>query len=157
MNIKVPENVGSDALRMLPVTKPLYTAQLADIFLGKSGTGNPKVTIKFTVTSEYEGPEAKEKGFEPTLGATIIDTYSLQEQAIWRLNDLYKKVTGERIPAGESSEEAFLAMLKKALVGTNFNLLMKVGKTNKGDERMEIEKMEVLEKKSKLGGGRGKR
>jgi len=153
MNIKVPENVGGSDLRMLPVTNPLYEAQLTDIFLGKSGTGNPKATVKFTVTSEYTGPEAKAKDFESTVGATIIETYSLQEQAIWKLNDLYKKVTGERLPAGEIPEEQFLAMLKKALVGANFSLILKWGKSNKNEDRLEIEKYEVIEKK-KLGGGR---
>ncbi len=156
MNVKVPQDIGGGDLRMLPVTNPLYEAQLSDIYLGKSGTGNPKATVKFIVTSDYEGPEAKAKDFEQTKGATILESYSLQEQAIWKLNDLFKKVTGERLPAGETTEEEFLNMLKKALVGTDFKLLMKIGKTNKGEERMEIEKMEVAEKRKKLGGrGRG--
>jgi len=154
MNIKVPENVGEGDLRMLPVTNPLYEAQIADCFLGKSQANQPKLTVKYTITSEYDGPEAKAKGFEPTVGATVIESFSLQEQAIWKLNDLYKKVTGERIPAGETSEEAFLAAMKKVLVGTPVSLLLKHSKTPKGEDRLEVEKLEVTAKKSKLGAGR---
>lgn len=155
MNIKVPENVGESDLRMLPVTNPLYEAVIADAFLGKSGTGNPKLTVKYTVTSEYTGPEAKAKDFESTVGATVIETFSLQEQAIWKLNDLFKKVTGDRIPAGEMTEEQFLAAMKKALVGTKVTLLLKHGMSNKNEPRLEVEKLEVATK-SKLGTGRGR-
>lgn len=155
MNIKVPEEIGGSDLRLLPVTNPLYEAQLSDLFLGKSSTGGPKVTVKFTVTSEYTGPEAKERDFESTVGATVIDSFSLQEQAIWKLNDLYKTITGDRLPAGESSEEAFLAMLKKGMVGANVNLLLKY-ETYKGEDRLRIDKISVTEKKSKLG-GRGRK
>lgn len=159
MKISVPENVGGQDLRLLPVTNPLYEATISDAFLGKSQSGNPKLTVRYTVTSEYTGPEAKEKDFESTIGAPVIETFSLQEQAIWKLNDLFKKVTGDRIPAEEYDEEEFLNMIKKAIVGTKVTLLLKHGTSNKGEKRLEVDKLEVASG-SKLGGkttGRSRR
>jgi len=147
MKIKVPENVGGGDLRVLPVSEPTYEAVLEDIFLGKSGTGNPKATVKYIVTSEYEGKEAKAKDFESTIGATVLETFSLQEQAIWRLNDLFKQCTGERVPQGDFEEEEFLGMLKDAMVGTNFNLMLKNEEDNKGAMRTQVEKREAIVKK----------
>lgn len=151
MNIKVPENVGGSDLRILPTTKPVYEGVVADMFLGKSGTGNPKVTVKYTITSEYDGPESKDKDFESTVGATVLETFSLQEQAIWRLNDFFKQVTGDRLPMGDFTEEEFAAMLKENLVGAELTLMLKTEITNKGNEMTVVEKREFIPRKKKGG------
>jgi len=147
MQIKVPETMGGGDVRVLPVTNPLYEAELADVFIGKSSTGNPKATVKYVLTSEYEGKEAKAKDFESTIGAVVLETFSLQEQAIWNLNDLFKQCTGERLPQGDFDEAEFGALLRDAMVGTAFHLLLKNEADNKGVEKTQVEKREKVEKK----------
>uniref|UniRef100_A0A6M3IPY3 Uncharacterized protein n=1 Tax=viral metagenome TaxID=1070528 RepID=A0A6M3IPY3_9ZZZZ len=147
MQIRVPESLGGGDLRVLPVENPLYEADVADIFIGKSGTGNPKATVKYIVTSEYEGKEAKAKNFESTVGAVVLETFSLQEQAIWRLNDFFKQCTGDRLPQGDFAEEEFGGMLKDQCVGTSFHLILNNEADNKGVERTQVEKREKVEKK----------
>ncbi len=147
MNVRVPEKLGGGDLRVLPVTNPLYQGTIEDVFIGKSGTGNPKATVKYILTSEYEGPEAKAKDFESTIGAVVLETFSLQEQAIWRLNDLFKQCTDERIPQGDFTEEEFGDILKDALIGTDFNLFLKVEADNKGVDKTQVEQREKVVKK----------
>jgi len=146
MQVKVPESMGGD-LRILPTTNPLYEAEVADIFLGKSGTGNLKATVKYIITSEYEGPEAKAKNFESTIGATVLETFSLQEQAIWRLNTFFKQCTGERIPAGDFSEEDLGNMLKDGCIGTPFSLILKTEVDKNGNDRTAVDRRDKIEKK----------
>jgi len=104
MQIHVPEDLGGD-LRVIP--DDTYRATIADVFIGKSkSSGQPKATVKWTITSEYSGP-TEDEDYVTTVGETVLDTYSLQPQAIWRLNDTYKLLTNDRLPMGDYSDEEF--------------------------------------------------
>jgi hypothetical protein len=142
MKFVIPENVGS-SLRVLPVDT--YETQIQDIYLGESKEKKPKATIKFVTQSEYTGP--RDKDFQSCVGETIIETVSLQAQAIWKLNDYFKGATGERLPQGEFDEEEMLNMLKEGLVGSRWNLLVETD-TSQGDERTKVKKATPIKGKS---------
>jgi hypothetical protein len=117
MQVHVPEELGG-SLRVLP--EDTYDAVIQDMFLGVSKTGNPKLTVKWLVQSEYTGE--KDEDYISTVGENVLETYSLQPQALWNLNDLYKSVTGDRLPQGDYDEEEFLEMLKNALLGASMKI-----------------------------------
>jgi hypothetical protein len=147
MKYVVPENVGGSDLRVLP--EDTYEAEVQDIFFGLSGTNNPKATIKLVVQSEYSG--RKDADFQTCVGETILETVSLQPQAMWKINDWYKGATGEpRIPEGEYDDQQFESMLKEALVGARFNVLVETKSTN-GNEMTVVKKFSAIQGK-KVGG-----
>lgn len=148
MKIVVPENMGSD-LRVLP--EGSYDAEFSDLFLGQSQTQKPKMTVKYVITSEYDGP--KTDNFKTTIGEPVIETFSLQPQAMFNLNGLYKAVTDKDIPAREYTDEEFAAFIKEALAGARFKLLLTVG-SNNGKERTEVSDRKYVPRKSKLGGAK---
>jgi len=143
MRIVVPDNLGSD-LRLLP--PDTYEGEIADLFIGESQTKQPKITIKYTLLSEYTGK--REKDFQSCIGETVLDTFSLQPQAIWRLNDLYKAATGERLPASQEGfeKEEFEDMMKEALIGRRFSLLLdnEVVPTS-GKEQTKVQEFTTIE------------
>jgi hypothetical protein len=146
MRVVIPENLGGD-LRLLP--PDTYEAEVADIFVGESQAKQPKLTVKFTLLSEYTGPRGND--FQSCVGEVVLDTFSLQPQAIWRFNDFYKAATGERLAMGDWDMEEFEAMMKEALIGRNFNLLLdnEVVPTT-GAEQTKVQKFSAIEKKSKV-------
>ena len=101
----------------------IYDASIQDLYIGTSKAAQqPKVTIKWVVTSEYSGIEImtkkeKEKHIT-TIGENVLETASLQPQAIWKLSGLWKEVTGEpKIPMGDYEVEELETILKEQLVG----------------------------------------
>ena len=142
MQIHVPEDVGGEDLRVLP--EDTYQASLSDWFLGKSKAGQPKLTAKWVITSECNDPDVvKDKKYESTIGADVLDNYSLQPQALWKLNGLYKQVTGEKLPHGDFDEEGFHQMIKESLLGIEAELDI-VTDTGSGEERSNVKKVIVL-------------
>lgn len=143
MRVVIPENLGGD-LRLLP--PDTYEAEVVDVFVGESKTKQPKLTVKFTVTSEFTGP--KDNNFQSCIGETVLDTYSLQPQALWRLNDLYKAATGERLKMGDFDLEEFGQLMKESLVGKAFTLLLdnEVVPTTEV-EQTKVQQFFALEKK----------
>jgi len=117
MQIHVPEELGG-SLRILP--EDTYKAVIQDMFLGKSKSGNPKITVKWLIQSEYSGE--KDENYISTIGENVLETYSLQPQALWNLNDLYKSITKDRLPMGDYTEEEFLEMLKASLIGASMKI-----------------------------------
>jgi len=118
-SIVVPENVGGD-LRLLPAGNAKAT--LEKIMLGKSkSSGQAKATFRYTITEEMD---SNPEDAPSTVGEAVLETYSLQPQAMFRLNDVYKAVTGERVPQGEWSPEEFEAKLNEDLCGTDWNLVL---------------------------------
>lgn len=119
LNIVVPENVGGE-LRLLPSGNARAT--LEKIMLGKSkGSGQAKATFRFTITDEMDN---NDDDAPTTVGEAVLETYSLQPQAMFKLNDVYKAVTGERIPQGEWSPEEFEQKLNDDLTGTEWDLIL---------------------------------
>jgi hypothetical protein len=138
VKIHVPEDLGGE-LRVLPESRYAATAQ--DVFIGLSQAKQPKVTVKWVITSEpYDIPQESLAGEESTIGETVLDSYSLQPQALWRLNSLYKELTGERLPQGEYSEEEFLGLLKEAIVGQEVILSLE-SDMGAGQERSKVAKV----------------
>ena len=133
MRFVIPENMGSD-LRLLPADT--YSAEISDIFLGKSQSGQPKATVKYTITSEFTGKRGAD--FESTIGATTLETFSLQPQALFNINGLYKTANGTNIPQGDFDEEQFLQVLKDGLIGKQFNLQLGVGVSPSGNEKNDV-------------------
>lgn len=142
MQIHVPEDVGGEDLRLFP--EDTYSASLSDWFLGKGkASQQPKLTAKWVVTSEPTDPDVtKRKDFESTIGSEILDTYSLQPQALWKLNGLYKQVTGEKLPHGDFDAEGFHQMIKETLTGVEADLDI-VTDTGSGEERSMINKVMI--------------
>lgn len=134
MKIIVPENVGS-SLRVLPIDS--YEVEIQELYMGESKQKLPKVVVKYIVQSEYSG--TKDKDFQTCIGETVLETISLTEQAMWNLNDLYKGATGERIPKGDFDPTEFETMLKEALIGARYTVLVELD-TSQGDERTKIKK-----------------
>lgn len=119
MNIVVPEDIGSELRKLEGVAR----AQIESILPGKSKSGNPKATVKYVITDEMDTiPD----GEASAVGETVLETFSLLPKALWKLNALYKDVTGQRIPQGDFSPEDFFEMLIEALVGKEFSLVLEL-------------------------------
>lgn len=132
MQIHVPEDMG-DTLKVFE--EDVYDAAVKRLSIGTSKTsGEPKVTVAWVVNSEYSGK--KGKNYESTVGNVVLDTYSLQPQAIWRLNDTYITLTGDRLPQGNYSKEEFEQILKDNMVGAEARI-----KTTEDDGRMRVEEV----------------
>lgn len=117
--IHVPEDMGGGDLRLLP--SGLANATLQKIYLGTSQNNQPKATVKFVITEEMDGVE---DGEPSTIGETVLESFSLQPQALFKLNDMYKAVTGNNIPHGDFSPQEFEAMLTNDLAGTEWTLML---------------------------------
>ena len=117
MNIIIPENIGSE-LRLLEGTAHVV---LEKIMMGKSKTGNPKVTFRYIIDEEMEG-YGDGTDIPSAIGETVLETFSLQPQAIFKLNEVFMQVKGERLPMGEYTPEQFEEMLNETLTGTEFHL-----------------------------------
>lgn len=133
MKIRVPENVEGE-LRIIP--DDTYKANVKDIFLGKSGTGNPKITVKYIITTETSKPVAGEPS---TIGEVILETMSLQEQALFNVAGLYKACTGEKLPMGDYEMEEFVEIIKKNCLGSELFITVKKEKNNRDQDVMQVE------------------
>ena len=131
MRYTVPEDIGSE-LRLL---EGVATAAIEKLIYGKSSTGNPKLTVKYIITEDMDTiPD----GDPSAIGDTVLETYSLQPQAMWKLNDIYKLCVGERIPQGDFSQEEFEQMLGEALIGKTFSLVLQLSTDQNGKERTDV-------------------
>lgn len=144
IKISIPENVGGE-LRVIP--EDTYEVAIQDLFYGISKTSQqPKVTIKWVVQSEYSGKH--DKDYQSTVGENVLEAYSLQPNAVWKLNSLYKLATGNRLPMGDYEPEEFTSMIKDALIG--FEAMADVATdTGLGDERSVIKNLVAKPKKSR--------
>lgn len=132
MKIRVPENPGG-ALRTFE--DDTYDVAIMDMFHGQSKTGNAKLTVKYVIRSEYSGKHSKT--YKSTVGENVLETFSLQEQAIWNLNDLHKQVTGENLPQGDYDVEEFVQLIKDRLLGAEGRLDL-VQDSSTGNPRMVV-------------------
>lgn len=147
MTVHVPEM--DDDLRVLP--QDTYLSNMADLFLGKGKTSDKaKLTAKWIITTECTDPavkKAKDKDgnltYESTVGAVVLDDYSLQQQAIWKLAGLWKQVTGEKLPHGDYDLEEFHTMMKEQLVGIEAKLDI-VDDDYTGEVRSKVDKVLVV-------------
>jgi len=134
MRIIIPEGIG-DRLRVIPAGT--YEASLERVTIGMSKRGFPKATVRWIITSQ--NPESEEE----TVGAPVIDSFSLQEQALWRLNRLYRDVTGEDLPHGDFSPEEFAELLEQ-MVGASARLVVDIDVTPDGEDINRVESWTIL-------------
>lgn len=132
VKISVPQDIGGD-LRILP--EDTYRATIQDVFYGVSKSKQPKLTVKWVVQSEYSGK--KGKGHISTIGENVLETFSLQPQALWNLNTLYKDITGEKLPHGDFTAEEFTQLVKDAIKGAEFDIDVGTS-TESGEERSTV-------------------
>lgn len=133
VKIHVPEDIGSD-LRVVP--EGTYKAIVKKFIPKMSTTSNqPKLVCRLTIQSEAPGKHGKD--YISTIGETILDDFSLQEQAIWKLNSLYKQITNERIPMGDYTHEQFAELMNEHLGGAEVNIDVYTD-DSQGDERSKI-------------------
>lgn len=149
MQIRVPEQEKmGGTLKVLPGGP--YTATVKDIIIGESKTSKqPKATLRWIITSEPEDGDKAFKGMKdpqgkkiepfPTTGETVLDTYSLQEQAIWRLNDTHKTLTGQGLPQGDYDETELGNLLTENLVGQDALLILTIEPDQQGNDRTKVE------------------
>jgi hypothetical protein len=116
MNIVIPDNISTGDLHVLP--NGVARAVLEKVMLGKSKSGNSKATFKYTIVEEMDGAT------EPTVGEAVLETMSLQPQALFSLAAVWKAVTGEKLPQGDYEEKEFESMLNNTLAGSEWNLVL---------------------------------
>lgn len=135
MRVRIPEDISSGSdLKVIPPGP--YTAAIKDVIVKAAKTsGAPKAVVRWLLTSEPEGGAAE----FPTVGETVLDTYSLQEQALWRLNDLHKALTGQNIPAEDYDMKDFEVYLNSVFPGQDATLMLVTEPDNKGNDRTKVE------------------
>ena len=140
MRITIPEQIGGE-LRKL---EGPCEAILEKVMIGESKTRNPKATFRYTITEEMD---CIKEGEASAIGESVLETFSLQPQAIFRLNDVYKEVTGERLPQGDYGPEEIELMLNESLVGSEWNLALELQIPTDGsstEERTTVVKREFV-------------
>lgn len=142
MKIHIPENLGDSSLRILP--DDTYQAVVTDVF-GKEAaksSGNPVAYLKWTLKSECSIEKVrKAKDYETTVGAIVLDTYSLLPQALWRLGNTYLALTGENFPEGDFEFEDVVKIMKENLVGCETKIRIKKEPTPTGADQMKVEEV----------------
>jgi len=138
MTIHIPEGLGGE----LKVLQGSTKATLDKIVWGVSQSKQPKATFMYTVMDELN----EDDDLPSTVGERVLETYSLQPQALFKLNDTYKAATGEGLPVGDYSEEEFHQLIEEALVETEWQLVLKVGMDQNGKERTEVDSRAFLGK-----------
>ena len=117
MRISIPKDLGGE-LKILP--EGTCRAAIEGISLGKSKADQPKATVRYVCLTELYPKDAPES----SIGERILETFSLQSQALWRVNDLYKEAIGENLPQGDYEDAELQEILEEALKGTEWNLLL---------------------------------
>ncbi len=138
MKIHIPEGLGGD----LKLIEGTGKAALEKIVWGVSKANQPKATFMYTLLDELnEDPDAP-----TTVGERVLETYSLQPQALFKLNETYKEATGEGLPTGDFSVEEFHTLIEEALLNTEWTLALVKGMDDKGKDRTEVSKRVFLGK-----------
>ena len=137
MKIHVPENLGAGKLRILP--EDTYKAVVSDAFHKIAGSGKPVCYFRWTLKSECTKPNIiKDPNYISTVGEAVLDSYSLQEQAFWRIASDLETLTGESLPEGDYDSEDPVKMIKENVVGCEASIRLEVETTNKGNQRMKV-------------------
>ncbi len=54
----------------------------------------------------------------------MLDSYSLQPQALFGLNNIYKQMTQEQLPQGDYEMSEFVELVKDALNGASARIIV---------------------------------
>ena len=131
MKVHIPEGLGGGELKLMSGSTK---ATLDKIAWGLSQTKQPKATFMYTVLDELN----EDNGQPSTIGERVLETFSLQPQALFKLNDVYKAAMEEGLPVGDYSEEEFHEMIEEALLDTEWQLVLKEGVDQNGKARTEV-------------------
>jgi len=132
--IHVPEEMGGGDLRLL---EGIARASLQKVLLGTSKANQPKATVKFILTEDMDGIK---DGEPSTIGEPVLESFSLQPQAMWKINDLYKAVMGANIEHKDYTPQEFAAMLNEALTGTEWDLVLEIQTNRDGKPQTVVTK-----------------
>ena len=135
MKIVVPEKMGDD-LRLIPAS--VYSATFKEAFVGTSAAKQPKMTVRWIITSEpQDGPADP-----PTTVETLLDSYSLQENSMWRFNKTFRSLTDKNLPQDDFDEQTFQAFVNENLAGMEATLDVGVEpRQDTGEERNRVNKV----------------
>ena len=118
--ISVPGDMGGD---LIIFPEGAYNFVLKDIILGTSQAGKPKLTFRWICQSESENADDIDD-YTSTIGETLLDSYSLQPQALFGLNNIYKQMTQEQLPQGDYEMSEFVELVKDALNGASARIIV---------------------------------
>ena len=136
MKITIPKDLGGD-LKILP--EGPCRAAIEGISLGKSKEDKPKATVRYVCLTELYPKDAQ----ETSIGERILETFSLQPQALWRINDLYKEAAGESLPQGDYEDPQLQEILEEALKGTEWNLLLET-EEYQGNQQTKVKERSLV-------------
>ena len=140
MKITIPESIGGELRKLEGPCKVV----LDKIMLGESKTRNPKATFRYTITEEMN---CIKEGEPSAIGENVLETFSLQPQALFRLNDVYKAVVGEKLPQGDYTDKDLEELLNESLTGSEWALVLELKIPEDGsstEERTTIVKKEFV-------------
>jgi len=129
MQIVIPKGVETGELKVLP--NGLAVAAIEKCIVGKSQANKPKLTVIYTIIEEMDG---KSEDGSPTIGSKVLETMSLQPQALFSLAKLWKDATGSTLEQGDWDEKEFEAILNEKLQGTEWNILLETQVPGDGGE-----------------------
>lgn len=135
MEIHIPKDVGGE-LKVLP--EGTCRATVEGLSVGKTREGKPKATVRYVVLTELYPSGAG----ATSIGERVLETFSLQSQALWNINGLYKEATGENIPQGDYDDHQFQEILEAGLKGTEWSLVLATELTPDGGEQTRVQRRE---------------
>ena len=136
MKITVPQNVGGE-LKVLP--EGTCRAAIEGVSVGKTSEGKPKATVRYICLTEMY---PKDSGMT-SIGERILETFSLQPQALWNINGLFKEATGGNIPQGDYEDTDIQEILEDNLKGSEWDLVLATELTPKGEEQTRVSAREL--------------
>lgn len=142
VTVRVNEESLSSDLFILP--EDVYTAEISTIVPKEKSksSGLPLLWLSWVITSDPSEPINEDEYPDlqgTTVGKKVLESYSLSENAIWRLNSLYKVVTGNNLPTGQDfSLEEFTEMMKEALVGFVAKITLEQGEDQNDNPKMNV-------------------
>jgi hypothetical protein len=110
-----------------------YELAIENVSVRESRSGNPKLVVKWCVVNDDE-----------RAGAAIFEHYSLLPQALWKLNNLYRTVTGEKLPSGAFSIDEFISLMQEKLCGARFKAVVGETISENGNVSNEITEREFI-------------
>ena len=78
-----------------------------------------------------------------SIGERILETFSLQPQALWNINGLFKEATGGNIPQGDYEDTDIQEILEDNLKGSEWDLVLATELTPKGEEQTRVSAREL--------------
>ncbi len=109
-----------------------YTAIIKSIKSGKSKSGNVKGTITLELTSNPSD------GDEETIGRKVLGNLTITAESMWKVNELYKAVSGDDMEAQDfESEEELLQWLRDEVIGQQVDIRVE-HRTYENQTRCEV-------------------